>query len=253
MPKQNAIEFPQSLTEKYRPKKIEDFIGLDRPKAVMQNFLKAPRSSAWLFLGPSGTGKTTLALALAGQLPAELHHIPSRSCDLETVEEIARKCHYFPWNGKFHLVLVDEADQMTYAAQLAFLSKLDATSFPPNTIFVFTANSTDLLERRFQSRCHVLNFGTEGIEAKLAAYLAKIRFTETGRKNGIDFKSLAVQSEGNVRDAMNRLEVEIMADGIPEEAIKPAAKQEATLTRFQEAARKAVATRERNILARVGA
>lgn len=155
-------------------------------------------------------------MALAAQLPAELHHIPSRNCDLDTVEEIAHKCHYFPWNGKFHLVLVDEADQMTYAAQLAFLSKLDATAFPPNTIFIFTAKATDLLEKRFMSRCHVLTFGTDGIEAKLGAYLARARFTETSKKNGIDFKNLAAQSEGNVRDAMNRLEVELMADGIPE-------------------------------------
>ena len=169
MAKQKSIEFPQALSDKYRPQRIEDFIGLERPKAVMLNFLKAPRSSAWLFLGASGTGKTTLAMALAKALPAEVHHIPSRTCDLERVEEIARLCYYFPWNGKFHLVLVDEADQMTFAAQLAFLSKLDATAFPPNTIFIFTANSTDLLEKRFLSRCHVLKFGTEGIEAKLGA------------------------------------------------------------------------------------
>jgi replication-associated recombination protein RarA len=214
---QNGIEFPKSLSEKYQPAKIEDFIGLDRPKAVMANFLKSPRPSAWLFLGESGTGKTTMALVLAKQLPAELHHVPSRACDLETVEALARKCHYFPWGAKFHLVLVDEADQMTNPAQLAFLSKLDATAFPPNTIFIFTANSTRLLEKRFLSRCHLVNFGTEGISKDLADYLARVRFLETGKHNGIDFKALADQSEGNVRDALHRLEVELMADGIPEE------------------------------------
>jgi len=86
---QNDIEFPKSLSEKYQPAKVEDFIGLERPKAVMANFLKSPRPSAWLFLGESGTGKTTMALALAKQLPAELHHVPSRSCDLGTVEKLA--------------------------------------------------------------------------------------------------------------------------------------------------------------------
>jgi replication factor C small subunit len=218
---QSGIEFPKSLSEKYQPEKIEDFIGLERPKAIMANFLKAPRPSAWLFLGESGVGKTTMALALAKQLPAELHHVPSRSCDLETVEDLARKCHYFPWGAKFHLVLVDEADQMTHAAQLAFLSKLDATAFPPNTIFIFTANSTRLLEKRFLSRCHLVNFGTEGIGKELAAHLARVRFLETGKDNGIDFKRLADESGGNVRDALHRLEVELMADGIPEEIPEP--------------------------------
>lgn len=107
---------------------------------------------------------------------------------------------------------------MTHAAQLAFLSKLDATAFPPNTIFVFTANSTRLLEKRFLSRCHLVNFGTEGIGKDLAGYLARVRLLETGKSNGIDFKALADASEGNVRDALHRLEVELMADGIPEEA-----------------------------------
>jgi DNA polymerase III delta prime subunit len=51
--------------------------------------------------------------------------------------------------GRMHLVLIDEADGMTNPAQLALLSKLDATPFPPNTIFVFTCNGTDGLEPRF--------------------------------------------------------------------------------------------------------
>jgi len=42
----------------------------------------------------------------------------------------------------------DEADRMSKAAQLHLLSKLDATAFPPNTIFIFTANATDGLEDR---------------------------------------------------------------------------------------------------------
>jgi len=51
-----------------------------------------------------------------------------------------------------------EADGMTNPAQLALLSKLDATAFPPNTIFVFTCNGTDGLEPRFISRCRTVEF-----------------------------------------------------------------------------------------------
>ena len=47
---------------------------------------------------------------------------------------------------------------MTPAAQLALLSKLDATAFPPNTVFIFTCNSTDGLEPRFLPRCRVIEF-----------------------------------------------------------------------------------------------
>ncbi len=210
---ERTFDFPVPLTDRYQPLTLEEFIGLEKPKAVMRSFLAAPFQSAWLYLGESGTGKTTMALALAKALPAELHHIPSRSCDLGAVEDIARRCHYFPWTGKFHVVLVDEADQMSHAAQLAFLSKLDATAFPPATIFIFTANSTRLLEDRFLSRCRTLEFEKKDVEKTIPGFLQYVWKRETGRENGLDFARLARLADGNVRDALSRLEVEIMAAG----------------------------------------
>lgn len=208
---QRALDFPASLAEKYRPRRIEDFAGLAKPKKVLCRFARAPRSMAFLFLGPSGTGKTTMALALAEQLPAELTHIPSRECDLGTVQEIARKCHYFPWRGKFHLVLVDEADQMTQPAQLAFLSKLDSTAFPPNTIFVFTANDTERLETRFLSRLAQLDFSSYGIASDAVKLLDKVWRSEGGNGNAPNFARIVKDSCNNLRDALMKLEVELLA------------------------------------------
>jgi replication-associated recombination protein RarA len=133
---QPGLEFPASLTEKYRPQSLADFVGLEKPKRVCAKLAANPFPSAWLFKGSSGTGKTTMALALAAAIPAELHHIPSQDCNLETIQRVRRICQYVPQQGcKMHLVLIDEADQMSMAAQVAMLSILDATNFPPNTIF----------------------------------------------------------------------------------------------------------------------
>ena len=160
---QTDLAFPQSLAEKYRPMRIADFIGLDRPKKVLSTFCKRPASGAWLFVGPSGVGKSTMALALAAELYAELHKIPSQKCNAQTIEDTVRHCWYAPLTpGGFHVVLADEADQMTNAAQLGLLSKLDATDPAPNTIWIFTANDTERLERRFLSRCKVLEFSATG-------------------------------------------------------------------------------------------
>src|SRR5208283_1469717 len=108
---QAGFEFPQSLTEKYRPRTLDDFVGLDKPKAICKSLARSPRDSAWLFLGPSGTGKTTMAMALCDAVPAELHHVPSQECNLENIERVRKTCQYVPMSGKkFHLVLIDEAD-----------------------------------------------------------------------------------------------------------------------------------------------
>lgn len=246
-----TLSFPQPLAEKYRPHRVQDFIGLAKPKAILTRFAKKPYASAWLFLGESGVGKTTMALALAEQLKAELHHVPSRSCDLDTVENLTRICHYVPLGGGCHLILVDEADQMTLPAQHAFLSKLDATAFPPNTIFIFTANSTRYLEDRFLSRCRTLEFSGHNIGRELPAYLQRIWRAETGKTNTVNFATLAELADHNVRDALSRLEIEILSGGTPDEPMTERRRPTpAEPTRYHEAAAKAVATRERNILAK---
>jgi DNA polymerase III gamma/tau subunit len=209
---QTDLAFPQSLVEKYRPLRIADFVGLERPKKVLAAFRKRPASGAWLFAGPSGVGKSTMALALASELQAELHKIPSQKCNAQSIDDTVRQCWYAPMTPcGFHIVLADEADQMTDAAQLAPLSKLDSTDPAPNTIWIFTANETARLERRFLSRCKVLEFSSYGLAGEIAAYLDRVWHTEGGNGNGPDFERLAKDSRNNVRDCLMRLEVELMA------------------------------------------
>lgn len=209
------LEFPPPLTEKHRPRTVDGFVGLHKPRKILEAFIKRPFDSAWIFLGPSGVGKTTMGLAIAEQLNAELHKIPSRSCDLETVDSVTRMCHMGAFNfitGKaapWHVVLVDEADQMTPAAQNSLLSKLDATAAPPRTIWFFTANSTASLEGRFLSRCRVINFEHESLEGELEAYLAKVYKKEGGR-HPLSFIDICKAANYNVRDALMKLEVEVM-------------------------------------------
>jgi AAA+ superfamily predicted ATPase len=88
--------FPQSLADKYRPTRIADFIGLERPKKILSAFCKRPASGAWIFLGPSGVGKSTMALAVASELQAELHKIPSQKCNAQSIEDTVRRCWYAP-------------------------------------------------------------------------------------------------------------------------------------------------------------
>ena len=209
---QPGFAFPLPLCEKYRPKTIAEFIGLDKQKKILSAFTKRPTSGAWLFVGPSGVGKSTMAMALADELRGELHKIPSQKCSVQAIDDVVRQCWHIPFApGGFHIVLADEADQMTNAAQLALLSKLDSTDPPPQTIFIFTANDTERLEKRFLSRCKVLEFSSYGMRAAVAEWLAKVWEQETGQPGALNWERIAKESENNVRAALSVLELELLA------------------------------------------
>jgi replication-associated recombination protein RarA len=150
------------LTEKYRPTRIADFVGLDKPRRIAAKMASTPpRTAGLLFIGETGIGKTTLALAIAEEMPAELHHIASQDCNVERIRQVVSNCHYVPCAGcKRHIVLIDEADQMSNAAQLYMLSVLDSTAPAPDTLFILTANSTDKLQDRLISRCIPVQFSS---------------------------------------------------------------------------------------------
>jgi replication-associated recombination protein RarA len=209
-----TIAFPKSLTEEFRPRRIAEFVGLEKPKKILGKLLAQPRSCALLFLGAPGTGKSTLAMAFAAELGAELTHIGSQECKLDVLQDTVSRCQRVAFNfttGKaatFHVVLVDESDCMSDAAQKFLLSKLDSTEACPRTLWIFTCNSTDRLEERFLSRCLKLDFNSYGSGSEIADLLARIWASKAGDAPAPNFKRMAC---GNVRESLQRLEVELLA------------------------------------------
>jgi replication-associated recombination protein RarA len=217
---QAGLAFPLPLSEKYRPHSMDEFVGLDKAKRVLSKFLASPFPTTFLFSGPSGTGKTSMGIVLGESLNAELHHIASQECNVANIDAVLAQCNRSPYRffgenagpANWHLVLVDEADRMSNAAQLKFLSALDATGFPPQTIFVFTCNATDGLEPRFLSRCMELRFSSQGMAQPTAELLAQVWSKEAGETAETpNFLRLVQDCKNNVRDAVNSLQVELLA------------------------------------------
>ncbi len=206
-----TFAFPQSLAEKYRPRKVADFIGLEKQRKILSKLTANPFASAWLFVGASGTGKTSLALAIAGELGAEVHHVGSQQCNFATLETVVRQCNFVPLSGGFHIVICDEADAMSDAAQKYLLSKLDSSEPVPNTIWIFTCNATDRLEARFLSRCRVLEFSSYGLNGNLVALLRRVWQAESNGASEPNLERLSREAHNNVRESLMRLELELMS------------------------------------------
>lgn len=231
-PRQNALMFPASLAIKYQPQ-IKNFVGLDDIKRQMLGFIANPKPCSILAIGPSGTGKSAMGQALAQEIPASLLHLKSQSCDVAAMEKAWKDCQYFPAPGtKFHLVLVDEFHRTSDKTQLQWLSYGDGTANlkptmfggglepgeAPPIIWFLTANGvgpnqTDPptgLDATVLTRCMVLRF-TPPAPEKIARYLRWVWEREGGPKKYPD-EFFASLSQGiAVRDALMRLDVELLA------------------------------------------
>ena len=180
-----------ALTDKYRPQAIAEFIGLDKPRKLAAKIAANPPQSTnggcYLFTGGPGLGKTTL-------------------------RSVVSTCHYVPKQGfKRHVILIDEADQMTPAAQMYLLSKMDATAAIPDTIIILTANDTERLHERFLSRCLHIPFSAHGQSTQTASLLERVWDAEApataARPN---FARIVKEACNNVRASLMALQTEIL-------------------------------------------
>lgn len=228
----------ESLYRKYRPLTFDSVVGQQHIVSTLEHAITEGRlSHAYLFCGPRGTGKTTMARILAkallcrnaeaaraegasGCMPdgtceeceliAEGNHpdvyeldAASRTGVDNVREEIINSVNFAPVRGKYKIYIIDEVHMLTTAAFNALLKTLEEP--PAHVIFVLCTTDPQKILETILSRCQRFDFhriGNEDIEYRLA-YVCE--------QEGFDYddEALAIvarHAKGGMRDALSTLE-----------------------------------------------
>lgn len=143
------------LVEKYRPNKLENYVGNENIKKSISKYLEQNDIQNLIFYGPAGTGKTTLAKLIVKNLNCD--HIYINASDERGIETIRDKVSGFASVASFKpikVVILDEADFLTIQAQASLRNIIE--TFSRTTRFILTCNYVERIIDPLQSRCQVL-------------------------------------------------------------------------------------------------
>ena len=210
--------------EKYRPKSLNEVVNQKEVVERLKKFVEEKSIPHMLFAGPPGTGKTTVAHALAHDLYGENYRqymLELNASDERKIEVIRTKVKEFARSRvvgpvPFKIVLLDEADNMTSDAQQALRRLMELYS--SNTRFILTANYPSKIIEPIQSRCAVFRFVAlkkEDVVARLM-YICEHENVKCHEKA---LETIYDISEGDMRKAINVLQAAAALGEVVEEAV----------------------------------
>ena len=220
----------ESLYRKYRPQTFADVVGQSHVVTTLERAVLEGRTShAYLFCGPRGTGKTTMARLLAKALMCERgrQQLPDGTCDqcrqiaagehpdvyeldaasrtgVDNVrEEIINRVGYAPVQAPVKLYIIDEVHMLTTQAFNALLKTLEEP--PEHVVFVLCTTDPQKIPQTILSRVQRFEFrpiGDTDIEQRLAYVCEQEGFTFEQEA----LKLIAANARGGMRDALSSLE-----------------------------------------------
>src|SRR5213592_3358247 len=218
-----------ALYRKYRPQTFADVVGQEAVVRTLTNAIEQDKvRQAYLFAGPRGTGKTSLARILAksvncAQGPTAQPDNTCHSCvsisagssldviemdaasqrGIDDIREIRERVVLQPVEGRHKVYILDEAHQLTYAAWNALLKLIEEP--PPHLLFVFCTTELQKVLQTVRSRCQTFVFARPRLP-DLVRYLRRVADGE-----GIDAPDAALAliargARGSFRDAVSTLD-----------------------------------------------
>ncbi len=220
----------QALYRKYRPKGWDEVIGQEHIVQTLKNAITADRvGHAYLFAGPRGTGKTTLARLLAKAvncLADDLKERPCNKCDnckavnenrfldlieidaasntsVDDVRDLRDKINFSPSQGKYKIYIIDEVHMLSTAAFNALLKTLEEP--PPHAIFILATTEIHKIPATVLSRCQRHEFRRVPVD-EIIKQLKAIAKAEKIQADDEALSVIARQAGGGLRDAISLLD-----------------------------------------------
>ena len=208
--------------EKYRPKNINDIVYHDDIRNTLKKLISNKKFPHTIFFGPPGTGKTSTILACAKEIYGEGYKtmvLELNGSDDRGIKVIREQIKGFSeYNQLFcrgvKLVILDEADSMTYDAQFALRRVIE--NYTHNTRFCLICNYISKLIPALQSRCITFRFSNISSDCSLIK-LKQIINEENIKYDEFGLKTIIEICKGDMRKCINLLQSVSMATGFVNE------------------------------------
>ena len=191
--------------ERYRPTVLKDYVGNENIKKSIQQYLDQNDIQNFIFYGPAGCGKTTLAKLIIGNLDCDYIYI--NASDERGIETIRDKVQGFASTASFKplkIIILDEADFLTIQAQASLRNIIE--TFSRTTRFILTCNYVERIIDPLQSRCQVLKIVPPS-KQEIAYHIIDIFKQEEVDCSADDLKSVINQYYPDIRKMLNTLQL----------------------------------------------
>lgn len=203
--KNNMAEQNLVFYRKYRPQKFDEVVGQENTVKILQNAIKEKRlSHAYLFAGPRGTGKTTIARILAreaGCAEEDIVEIDAASSrGIDEARALREAVHILPLRSPYKVYIIDEVHALTRDAFNALLKTLEEP--PKHAIFILATTELSKVPETVISRTQRFEFSNISIPDILKE-LQMISKAESVKAEDDALKLIAFFADGSLRDAEN--------------------------------------------------
>lgn len=219
----------KALYRTYRPQKFSEVIGQDHIVRTLQNSLASGKiSHAYLFSGPRGTGKTTVARIFAkalncaapetnepcgeclscreiaeGNSPDVVEIDAASNNGVDEIRDIREKVKFLPSGSKYKIYIIDEVHMLTQGAFNALLKTLEEP--PKHVIFILATTEPHKVLPTILSRCQRFDFKSLSVR-EIAELIRKVAREEKFSISEEAVIAIAEGAEGGMRDALSYLD-----------------------------------------------